>query len=402
MEPEKPENRNMLVVDTDIEANVTGSLSSNVKTPTYKNAAKVVTAFHEESDQEDCTPCTRSPKLGRLKSSGMKGKARRVVRTRTGEESARITTPTHIDCNTKRPQPITPSPRETTGFSFDLKVSSASKIRAMKKHSSSKNEKRHDGSEFDISPTASIMNTLSSLSLTDDKRRYLSSGARRVPLRSLSKCVHQTENLSPQISSSLLKPTYCSRAKEVHFDSKKRDNPESVKSLKNDFEGESRIETVETIERAHADKISIGNQAVNAIRDKIRYDKESKINEHLLDECISHQEHVSMNYHSSMDSEILVETPQKSIQSGSTSSSEKSKANDSFDSVSEHFQNHLMNTNVKLEMKRDGSVNPMSKTLSRNDAELLFRENALSRHFSFSGATSAFSAKGSETTFNHS
>jgi hypothetical protein len=35
----------------------------------------------------------------------------------------------------------------------------------------------------EISPVSSILNTYSSLSLSDDKRTRLSSGARRIPLR---------------------------------------------------------------------------------------------------------------------------------------------------------------------------------------------------------------------------
>ena len=111
------------------------------------------------------TPDTHSSRrsLGGIKSSGMRGGARR----RPGQTQMPNTIHTGVT--------ITPSPREVSSFTFggtDMKISSASRRRLQ-----NSGQKMKDNSALiDISPVSAILNTLS---LNDDKRVRLSSGARR-------------------------------------------------------------------------------------------------------------------------------------------------------------------------------------------------------------------------------
>jgi len=174
----------------------------------------------------------------------------------------------------------------------------------------------------------------------------------------------------------------------------------SKPTVKNDFENLGMSEIARVSEEFDQERISDRNAAkVEIIREKVKSDRESIINQQLLDSCISFRESHASELHSSIDSDDLIDSPQKRMETVTYQSSCKSEGNDSFDSVSEHFQNLSRGKKlVKQLKKRDGSVNPMSKTLSRNDAELLFREKTLSRCFSFSGALSAFSVKRRQRT----
>jgi hypothetical protein len=207
--------------------------------------------------------------------------------------------------------------------------------------------------------------------------------------------------LSPHQNKNLLKYscspyTEVSRA-EKHRYKEKQPPSTTILSLKDDFLYEILPGADEEFKQRNVEARAIREAKVDAIRVKLKNEKESKINEDLLDGCIPYEENICTLLHSSIDSDVLTESPHKNEQSTSGKLSVISKANDSFDSLSEHFRNI---DNEKKFLKKEGHsggrVNPMSKTLSRDDAELLFRAKALSQDFSFSGAISAFSAKRTE------
>lgn len=204
---------------------------------------------------------------------------------------------------------------------------------------------------------------------------------------------HQNQNL---LKYSCSQYTEISRA-EKHRYKEKHPPSTTILSLKDDFECESLPEPDEEFKQSNVEARAIREAKVDAIKVKLKNEIESKINGDLLDGCIPYEENICALLHSSIDSDVLTESPHKNEQSKSGKLSVISKANDSFDSLSEHFRN-IDNEKklLKKEGQSGGRVNPMSKTLSRDNAELLFRAKALSQDFSFSGAISAFSAKRTE------
>jgi hypothetical protein len=119
--------------------------------------------------------------IGRMKSSGMKGKARRVVRKRPDEIIGKTPLQSSVTSLRTTTHPVTPSPRRNSTFSFSTKMSSTRKIREMKKIRNTPSSE-HGPTVVDASSLVSVSNRLSSLSLSDEKRKCLSAGARRVPL----------------------------------------------------------------------------------------------------------------------------------------------------------------------------------------------------------------------------
>ena len=191
-EEEKPM-RPKLSIHTDLQTTSSSITSSSLVTPT--NLTSTISRDDERSVGEFATPklidsAKRShrTKIGGIQSSGIKGGARRIenvtslsakspsVRNlQVKTSSLKITTG-----NTKRMSGIvTPSPRSNSKFNFDdVKISSATKIRAMATAPPSLDSKNtpsrmlHQG--------APIMNTLNDHALKDMDRKFLSSGARRI------------------------------------------------------------------------------------------------------------------------------------------------------------------------------------------------------------------------------
>lgn len=222
---------------------------------------------------------------------------------------------------------------------------------------------------------------------------------------SLPKSVNnsQVEELSMRTNDYQLKYTLSHHPNKLHADEKKlKEKPPdsaTITSLKDDFLYESLLDSDEGCKKDNEELLAVHEAKVEAIRLKLQNEKEFKINDDLLTGCISYEENLCNLLHSSIDSDVLIESPQTNKQLSGGKHSIKSKINESFDSLSEHFR--VINDDKKMMNKlrqRDGSVNPMSKTLSRDDAELLFRTKALSQRFSFSGAASAFSGKRMETS----
>mmetsp|Transcript_11694 Transcript_11694/g.21871 ORF Transcript_11694/g.21871 Transcript_11694/m.21871 type:complete len:463 (-) Transcript_11694:55-1443(-) len=399
----------ILTVERTLPLNAAELQATTVKTPINRKSEDIL-CQSKSSEQRlknqltpQCTPMssgTHTNQLtGRMKSSGMKGKARRIALKRPDETNAMTPLQSSITSLCTTTHPITPSPRGASSFSFDSKVSSTAKIREMKNIRSVTSSKECSPTVVDVSSSASISNRLCSLSLKDEKRKGLSSGARRVPLGSLTKRVNkrQVEELSLPKKGCQLSYTFSHHDKEFQMGTKenkvKQLSTEAIVSLKDDFMCERTLATAKECEQGKEASLSMREAMVDEIRSKLKNEKETKINEDLLDGCISYQENLCNLLHSSLDSDDLIESPQKDTQSPSSKLLMQSKANESFDSLSEHFRVvDDEKKSLKKEVRGDGSVNPMSKTLSRDDAELLFRAKALSRHFSFSGSVSAFSA----------
>ncbi len=115
-----------------------------------------------------------------IKSSGMKGGARRVARN--VPMSPAIKTSSKTPGLKARALAITPSPREMSGFTFqnnsNVKAPNST-LRIQPECQSC--ETNETASAVKISTDAAILNTLSSLSLNDDKRKRLASGPKRIP-----------------------------------------------------------------------------------------------------------------------------------------------------------------------------------------------------------------------------
>lgn len=190
-EKEERPMRPKLSIHTDLQSS--SIPSSSLVTPT--NLTSTTSRGDEGSVGDFATPrlidsAKRShrTKIGGIQSSGIKGGARRienVTSLTTKSPSVRnlqvTTSALKINTgNTKRMSGIvTPSPRSNSKFNFDdVKISSATKIRAMATAPTSLDSKNtpsrmlHQG--------APIMNTLNDHALKDMDRKFLSSGARRI------------------------------------------------------------------------------------------------------------------------------------------------------------------------------------------------------------------------------
>lgn len=127
-----------------------------------------------------------------IKSTGMKGGARRVFRKGSGSGSGTpataTATPSSSHGSLSRSSKgvvgaVTPSPRDASRFTFDksdIKVSLASRRRAQ--YSEEKDIERAGIGISASTPITAVSKSLASLSLTDDKRKNrLSSGPKRIP-----------------------------------------------------------------------------------------------------------------------------------------------------------------------------------------------------------------------------
>lgn len=189
-EEEKPMSPK-LSIQTDLHSS--SITSSSLVTPT--NLTSTISRDDERSAGEFATPklidsAKRShrTKIGGIQSSGIKGGARRIENVTSLSAKSPSVRNLHVKTsalkittgNTKRMSGIvTPSPRSNSKFNFDdVKISSATKIRAMATAPPSLDSKStpsrmlHQG--------APIMNTLTDHALKDIDRKLLSSGARRI------------------------------------------------------------------------------------------------------------------------------------------------------------------------------------------------------------------------------
>ena len=124
-----------------------------------------------------------------IKSTGMKGGARRVFRkgSGSGTPATATATPSSSHGSLSRSKgvvgAVTPSPRDASRFTFDksdIKVSLASRRRAQ--YSEEKDIGRAGIGISASTPITAVSKSLASLSLTDDKRKNrLSSGPKRIP-----------------------------------------------------------------------------------------------------------------------------------------------------------------------------------------------------------------------------